>query len=114
MHTGVLAAISIALSVLAQFTLKAGVGRAQLGAGAAVQGALTEPLVWGGLALYGASALLWLLVLADWDVSKAYPLVGGGFVLAAFVGHALGEPMGLMRLAGVLMISLGVAIVARS
>jgi drug/metabolite transporter (DMT)-like permease len=30
------------------------------------------------------------------------------------VGHALGEPMGLMRLAGVLMISLGVAIVARS
>ena len=114
MQTGVLAAISIVMSVLAQFLLKTGVGRAQLGTVPAVQGALTEPLVWGGLAMYGVSALLWLLVLAQWDVSKAYPLVGGGFVLAALAGHVLGEPVGFTRLAGILMISLGVVVVART
>jgi multidrug transporter EmrE-like cation transporter len=121
MKTFFLALISILLSVGAQFALKAGmVGRA---VGEPDGGALpikllaalsTQPAILFGFALYGLGALVWLLVLAQWDVSKAYPLVGAGFILTTIVGYCMGEQLSTVRVAGVLLICVGVVLVGRS
>jgi multidrug transporter EmrE-like cation transporter len=67
----------------------------------------------GGLALYGASTCLWLLVLARVNLSVAYPFVGLGFIATMLFGALfLGEPLTLWRMLGTLLIALGVVLVA--
>lgn len=118
-HPMVLAVASICISTAAQFMLKAGV------ASEAVRGAMLRPLAraswqvflseWrlgAGFALYACGAVLWLGVLRQWDVSKAYPLVGLGFVLTLFMGWWLGEAVSLPRLLGVALIVGGVILVS--
>ena len=112
---------SIGLSVAAQFLLKAGVTQANshlvpgnwLLSGQ-IWRLLLDPFVFSGLFLYGVGALLWLAVLAEWDVSKAYPLVGLGFVATVVVGFVAGEQIGMARALGVGLICAGVVIVGRS
>lgn len=121
MHIIFVAIASIALSVAAQFSLKAGMSSL------AVKVALAEPLsirtafevltnryVFLGFALYGIGAVVWLGVLARWDVSKAYPMVGLGFVLTAIVGALIGEHITLIRVLGIGLICTGVILVGRS
>ena len=67
-----------------------------------------------GLVCYALGAALWLQVLARWDVSKAYPLVGLGFVLTLLIGLLLGEAVSWRRVLGVLMICVGVVLVAKT
>ena len=112
---------SIGISVLAQFCLKAGMAsegvRAALAQpfGAATFLAIaTNPRILGGFMLYGLGAIVWLSVLARWEVSKAYPLVGFGFALTVLVGWMAGEQVGPARLLGVCFICIGVFLVARS
>jgi multidrug transporter EmrE-like cation transporter len=112
---------SVGLSVLAQFALK--MGMTQPG----IQTILTQPLslrtaqavlsnafIIGGLALYGLGAIIWLGVLARWDVSKAYPLVGLGFGVTVVLGVLLGEDVTVSRALGVALICVGVILVGRS
>ena len=121
MSTLVTAVFSILLSVAAQFSLKAGMSSD------AVRLALAQPLslraavavfsnghVLGGFVLYGMGAIVWLGVLSKWEVSKAYPLVGLGFVFTVLVGFMLNEQIGLLRLAGVCFICAGVFMVGKS
>lgn len=120
MKTFMLAVLSIMLSVAAQFSLKAGMSALR------AERALEQPWLpslWQtlshkyvllGFLLYGLGALVWLLVLAKWDVSKAYPLVGLGFALTLAIGYLVGEQVTVARLAGVLLISVGVLLVGRS
>lgn len=115
------ALLSIAMSVAAQFSLKRGVsGASSISTGEPSAGAygiasvLMNPYVLLGLALYAASAVVWLSVLSRWDVSKAYPMVGLGFGLTAVIGWLAGEPLTAQRLIGVLAICGGVVLVARS
>ena len=75
---------------------------------------LSNGLVISGFALYALGAVVWRVVLAQWDVSKAYPLVGLGFVFTLVVGLMQGEQIGVARAAGVLLIVLGVFLVSRS
>jgi multidrug transporter EmrE-like cation transporter len=121
MHPFVLALVSVAMSVAAQFFLKSGMSHASTQAamaqGLGLQSAwtvFTQPYVLAGFALYGLGAVVWLSVLSAWDVSKAYPLVGMGFALTVLIGFLLGEQVTLARVAGVLLICSGVALVARS
>lgn len=116
-----IALTSIAISVAAQFALKAGMS--SVGVKAALEQpmsistafhVLTNGFVFGGFVLYGVGAIVWLGVLSRWDVSKAYPLVGFGFVLTAVVGVLIGEQMSLSRALGVAMICAGVLLVSRS
>jgi len=116
-----IAALSIAMSVAAQFMLKAGMGsvsvREALGAGwsaNAVKAVAFNPYVVLGFAFYGLGAVIWLSVLAKWDVSKAYPLVGAGFILTCVVGLMTGETVTVQRAVGCLLIAAGVFVVAQS
>ena len=121
MNVFLLAVGSIVLSVTAQFALKAGMteikAMAPSGGSNGLQMLLpfvTNKFLIGGFALYGLGAIAWLGVLAKWDVSKAYPLVGLGFLLSALVGLALGESVTVLRGLGVLMIISGVLLVGMS
>ncbi len=121
MNTFAIALLSIALSVTAQFSLKAGMSDQgvrdamgqpySLGTMASI---ITNKYVLGGFLLYGLGAVIWLGVLSKWDVSKAYPLVGLGFVLTVLVGLMLGEQVSALRAGGVALICAGVFLVARS
>ena len=121
MNPLVIAITSIALSVAAQFCLKAGMsGEAvravlarPLGFGSLVS-VLTDKYVFLGFLLYGVGAVVWLGVLSKWDVSKAYPLVGLGFVLTVAIGFLVGEEVTLTRAMGVALICAGVFVVGRS
>lgn len=121
MTTFCIAILSIALSVMAQFLLKTGMS------GAAVKAMMAEPkscmtlitiltdkYVLGGFLLYGLGAVAWLGVLSQWEVSKAYPLVGLGFVLTLPIAYLLGEQVSLPRVIGVALICAGVFLVGRS
>lgn len=74
-------------------------------------GVMTNVFVLGGLALYFASAFLWLLVLNRVDVSVAYPCVALGFIVTMIFGSLfLGETLSAARITGALVIALGVFI----
>lgn len=120
MTTFLIALFSICLSVMAQFSLKAGM--ASPGVRAAMAGPLSpatplavlfNPAVFLGFCLYGLGAVVWLAVLAKWDVSRAYPMVGLGFALTLGVGLMLGEHVTPARAAGVAMICAGVFLAGR-
>lgn len=122
MKVFLLALVSIVLSVTAQFALKAGMTeiKAAVPSSGPTGGLqmllpfLTNKFLITGFVLYGLGAIVWLSVLAKWDVSKAYPLVGLGFMLSALVGFALGESVTVMRGLGVLLIISGVLMVGMS
>jgi multidrug transporter EmrE-like cation transporter len=74
-----------------------------------------NPYVMLGLLCYGLGFLVWLLVLAKAEVSWAYPLISLGYVFTALLARPLiGEAVSLTRLAGIVIICLGVFLVARS
>ena len=110
----------VLLSSLAQVLMKLGMNANTSSAGASNSSvletyghAMTSPLVWAGLALYGMSAGLWIWVLSRLDVGVAYPLVSLGFVLTLLVGvHWLGESFSWQRLAGCGLIVVGVMLLA--
>ena len=121
MHPFLIALFSILLSVCAQFVLKTGVSDP------AFRTALSQPFgistilamlrnefLLAGFILYGIGAVIWLAVLSRWDVSKAYPLVGLGFVITLAVGWALGEHIVPLRVAGVGLICAGIICVGTS
>ena len=119
--TFVVAFISIMLSVLAQISLKTGMSGASVklvlsapfGA-STILALLTNKFVVLGFSLYGLGALVWLAVLSRWDVSKAYPLVGLGFVLTAALGWMLGEDVSALRMFGITLVCAGIVCVGLS
>ena len=118
MRTLLLAIASILLSVAAQFVFKTGAREVAAlqpdGAWSALRSTATNGWILLGFLLYGVGAVVWLTVLARWDVSKAYPLVGFGFALTMLVGFFAGETLTPTRVAGVLCICAGVALVSRT
>ena len=74
-----------------------------------------NPYVLLGLLCYGLGFMVWLLVLAKAEVSWAYPLISLGYVFTALLARPLiGEAVSLSRLAGIVVICVGVFLVARS
>jgi multidrug transporter EmrE-like cation transporter len=121
MSTFLFAVLCVAFSVAAQFLLKAGVSAPEIKAilvkPLGVSSALimfANPFILGGFILYGLGAVAWLGVLSQWDVSKAYPLVGIGFVFTVAIGWLIGEQVTLVRALGVTLICIGVIVVGRS
>ncbi len=114
-----LATASVALSAFAQLSLRQGMSRPatqsalEAGGGTAAWAVASQPFVLLGLALYALGALVWLLVLARLDVTRAYPFVGLGFVLVATLGAMLlGETLTPARVVGTLLVVSGVLCVA--
>jgi multidrug transporter EmrE-like cation transporter len=121
MGTFFVAVISIMLSVLAQIALKTGMSSADVKLALAapfgmptVLALFLNKFVVLGFSLYGLGAVVWLVVLSRWDVSKAYPLVGLGFVLTAALGWMLGEDVTALRMVGITLMCAGIVCVGLS
>lgn len=71
--------------------------------------------LWGALVCYAISILIWMIVLSKVEVSFAYPFLSIGYVVAALVGYYFfGESLSLVRIAGIIVICLGVFLISRS
>jgi len=113
--------LSVLLNSGAQLSLKAGVGRAGAFHFAwsnivpfCMQLA-SNPWILLSLACYVVSIVVWIFVLARIPVSIAYPLISLGYVVNAVAAHyLLGEDITFLRIAGIMIILLGVVLVAKS
>ncbi|MBI4061594.1 MAG: hypothetical protein HY403_09205 [Elusimicrobia bacterium] len=77
--------------------------------------AAANPWIWLGVACEIAYSLLWLAVLSWSDISWAVPMNALEYALAAVAAYVLlGEPVGALRLAGIVMICGGVALLSGS
>ncbi len=104
--------IVIVMGVVGQLLLKYGMSR-RPGFRLGDLAALTHdfPVV-GGFCCYGISTLLYFKVLANLDLSLAYPTVSLGYVLVIVMSKVLfGEPVSPGRWAAVMIICTGVALV---
>lgn len=117
----ILILVSVLMSAVAQVLLKTGMSQPSVVASMAdgrwnniAVKVATNGWVIVGLALYVASAVLWLAVLARVEVSFAFPFVGLGFVVTMLLGWWLmGDNLGLQRVAGTLLVVGGVVLIAR-
>jgi multidrug transporter EmrE-like cation transporter len=112
---------TVLTNFLSQIMLKKGMTQIRIGALtadnviAAVPGILTNFFVMGGLVVMVISMAAHLVVLSKVDISFAYPFLGLSFVLITLWGHfVLAEPLNAFKIAGVLLIVSGVALVAKS
>ena len=112
--------ISVALSAAAQLLMKVGMTEVRaLGSAASALETLTRvalnPFVVAGLACYGLSAGLWLIVLTKMPLSMAYPLVALAIATVVLSSALLlGEAVSPVRAGGVALIVLGVILIGRS
>jgi drug/metabolite transporter (DMT)-like permease len=115
--------LSVGLAAIAQLALKHGMNRVNDDLapatfslnGASLRALLAEPFVWGGLFLFGLSALVWLVVLSRASLSFAYPFAALTYVLIlVFDRFALDETVPPLRWAGVAFIATGIFLVSRT
>ncbi len=113
--------LTVTLSACAQLALKLGVAKPPMEE--ALQGsivdalfaAMTSPLIWSGLLIYGLSVAMWLWVLSKVDLSVAYPFVGVSFLVTmAFGALLLDEGVTPLRIVGTLLIAGGCILVGKS
>ena len=83
------------------------------GLGRLIAHALTTPVVFLGFGLYFCGFLIWLTILKDIDLGRAFPMTAVIYVstLAAAV-LLFHERLNVTRIAGVLVIAVGVALLA--
>jgi multidrug transporter EmrE-like cation transporter len=116
--------ISVVLAALAQLTLKYGVSRVQVGGHSGI--VLSEPLksairvgrepfIWGGLALFGISAAVWIVVLSRVSLSFAYPFAALTYIIIVLFDRLiLNEYVPPLRWGGVILIMSGIVLVSRT
>ena len=74
----------------------------------------TLPL-WGGLACYGVSLLMWLAALSRLPVSVAYPMLSVGYVVnAAAAAFLFGEALSMQKMIGIGLVTIGVIVLSRA
>lgn len=114
---------SVALSSAAQLLLKAGmtseVVQRALASGRGVPQVVlsiaASPLIVGGLITFALSVVTWLFVLSKIEISQAYPAVALGVMVTAMGGYFFfGEPLNSIRILGIGIVVIGVAVVAAS
>ena len=117
----VLILISVGLAAAAQITLKHGMNQVVDRTGAAfrfngpsLKAVALTPAVWGGLALFGLSAFVWLAVLSRAALSFAYPFAALTYAIIVLYDLSVGEHISGLRWAGVTLIVAGIILVSRT
>lgn len=81
----------------------------------AIPSMLINPFLWGAMFCYAISILLWMVVLSRVEVSYAYPFLSIGYVLSAVIGYLwFSENISPIRIAGIVVICIGVILISRS
>ena len=115
--------LSVALAAVAQLALKQGMNQVNAEiipgtfslSGGSLKALVSEPFVWGGLVLFGLSALVWLVVLSRVSLSFAYPFAALTYVMILlFDQFVLDERVPALRWGGVAFIAVGIFLVSRT
>lgn len=117
----VLILLSLTVALLGQYFLKIGmnsIGEISLASAFSVGGLIkifSNISVIAGFICYVFSAITWLVVLSQADLSFAYPFVGITYIVVLFMSqYALGENITPIRWLGAFIIFLGIIIVSRT
>jgi multidrug transporter EmrE-like cation transporter len=110
---------SVLLSGIGQTFLKVGLNRVTNEQKSTVAGfvkaAFTTWPVWLGLGLFVLSVVVWMRVLADSDLSWAYPMLGLSYVFVAISGWLVfKETLTVGRISGIVLVIAGAVLVGRS
>ena len=109
LYWGALAA-AITSSLVGQVLLKSGAEAVQ---GVSFLGQMLRWQTMLGLCFYGAGALLYIAALRRIPMSVALPCTAASYVLIAGIGwYFFGEAMSAQKLAAILLIATGVALLA--
>lgn len=101
---------AILLGIAGQALLKAG---AIWSASATLQNQLLNPLTMGGLGLYAASSILYIVALRRIPLSVALPCTAVSYIGAGVIGHFVyNEPVTTAHIAAFAVIGFGVALLA--
>ena len=74
-----------------------------------------SPIFWIAIVLYGVVTLLWVLLLREIDLSRAYPILAGTYVLVPIASMLLlGEKLGWSYGLGVALIIVGIVLTVRT
>ena len=111
--------ISVLLNCAAQLCIRKGmliIGEVEMSSIVRSLGVMITNLwLWGAMISYAVSILLWIVVLSKVEVSFAYPFLSIGYVVAVLVGYYFfGESLSLIRVAGIIIICVGVYLISRS
>lgn len=115
--------LSVGLAAVAQLALKNGMNEvnAELAPdtftlnGPSLRAVVAQPYVWGGLALFGLSAAVWLVVLSRASLSFAYPFAALTYVMILLFDHfVLDEQVPALRWGGVALIASGIFLISRT
>ncbi|MEO8905333.1 MAG: SMR family transporter [Polyangiaceae bacterium] len=95
--------VVVILNTIAQALLKMAAGR----------GLINAPMI-GGVAAYGLSTLLYVIVLKQANLSFAYPvIIGATMIVTCFVGViVLNERLAVLQWLGIALIIAGIGLVA--
>ncbi|MGC8833515.1 MAG: EamA family transporter [Armatimonadota bacterium] len=116
-HPLVMLFIALGLGSVGQLSLKIGMEKAPEAKTAldVVKAMITQPYVTVGMLCYVFSSLMYLRVIQKWDLSLVYPMVAFSYVLVTILSWALlHEKIPLVRVAGLVLICLGVCLMAAS
>lgn len=110
---------SVLLNAIAQLLIRKGmlcIGIVGMGNMVQNIGAMiTNIWLWGAMISYAVSILLWMSVLSKVEVSFAYPFLSIGYIFAAVVGYMVfNENLSVTRIAGIIVICIGVILISRS
>jgi undecaprenyl phosphate-alpha-L-ara4N flippase subunit ArnE len=109
-----LLAFCVTAESVQQTCFKAGVGDGTPGRNPVVE-ALTQPLVWIGIALWAMEVVAWIFVLQHAPLSLAYPVMTLTYLGVPLAGVlVLGERLSRRQMAGAALVAIGVACVAIS
>ena len=115
--------LSVGLAAVAQLALKTGMNGVndELAPatfslnGASLKALVVQWFVWGGLLLFGLSAMVWLVVLSRASLSFAYPFAALTYVMILLFDHfVLDEQVPALRWAGVASIGVGIFLISRT
>ena len=112
-----LVALGVVLNVSAQIAIKwavQGSGQLSLADVGTLARLCVNPAIILGLVLYALSVVNWMVVLSRLDLGVAYPAMSVGYVISYLAGVWLfHEPVSGVRIAGILIIILGVVLLTR-
>jgi len=107
---------SVILGVIGQVSLKKGMllsGSTNLNLD--LIKVIFTPYIFLGLVLYAVAMFLWLSILSRVELSLAYPMLSLGYVFVIFASWLIfNEHVSTLRIAGILFICIGVAMMGRS
>ncbi|CAN1210616.1 EamA domain-containing protein [Tumidithrix helvetica PCC 7403] len=111
--------VSLLLSIVGQFLLKAGaLALGQVGMGNVGEKLISmalQPYLWAGISMYGLSAVGYIIVLSRTKLSIAAPTISISYVIITLGGALIfQEPLPLIRFMGVVVIVVGVLMVLLS